>query len=134
MALPNAMTGMLGGYGEWVFDRAFAGQQGLLAVVISASGEHLHFKNSELSEKILNELQQLWPELPDPEDVLVVKESRATFHCGVGVDGLRPSNATPIANLWLAGDYTDTGFPATLEGAVRSANTCAQAIIQSEAN
>lgn len=134
VALPNAMTGMLGGYGEWVFDRAFAGQQGLLAVVISASGEHLHFKNSELSEKILNELQQLWPELPDPEDVLVVKESRATFHCGVGVDGLRPSNATPIANLWLAGDYTDTGFPATLEGAVRSANTCAQAIIQSEAN
>lgn len=134
VSLPNAMTGMLGGYGEWVFDRAFAGQQGLLAVVISASGEHLNFKHSELSEKVLKELQTLWPELPKPDDVLVVKESRATFHCQVGVDGIRPNNNTPTPNLWLAGDYTNTGFPATLEGAVRSANTCAQAIIQSDMN
>lgn len=132
-SLPNAMTGMMGGYGEWVFDRAFAGQKGLLAVVISASGEHLNFKHSELSEKVLKELQAIWPELPEPDDVLVVKESRATFHCGIGVDGMRPSNQTPVSNLWLAADYTDTKFPATLEGAVRSANTCAQAIIQSDA-
>lgn len=133
VTLNEPMTGMLGGYGEWVFDRAFSGQKGLLAVVISASGDHLKFKHSELSNHVLNELRILWPELPEPNDVLVVKESQATFHCGVGIDAMRPDNTTPVRNLWLAGDYTNTGFPATLEGAVRSANQCAQAIIKSNA-
>ena len=122
------MLGTLGGYAEWVFDRRIVGQPGLLAVVISASGPHLELSRSELAAEVLQELRQLLGDLPKPEDVLVLKEQRATFSCSVGIEARRPSNQCTVKGLWLAGDYTDTGFPATLEGAVRSGYNCADLI------
>jgi len=124
------MLGTLGGYAEWVFDRRIVGQPGLLAVVISASGPHLELTRGELAAHVLQELRQLLGELPTPQDVLVLKEQRATFSCSVGIEALRPSNQCSVKGLWLAGDYTDTGFPATLEGAVRSGYNCAALIHQ----
>jgi len=50
----------------------------------------------------------------------------------VGVDALRPPAVTPIRGLYLAGDWTDTGLPATIEGAVQSGYTAAGAILQSK--
>ena len=122
------MLGTLGGYAEWVFDRRIVGQPGLLAVVISASGPHLELSRGELAAHVLQELRQLLGELPKPQDVLVLKEQRATFSCTTGIEAKRPSNQCNIKGLWLAGDYTDTGFPATLEGAVRSGYNCADLI------
>lgn len=124
------MLGMLGGYAEWVFDRRIVGQAGLLAVVISASGPHLELSRAELAAAVLAELRQVLGELPEPSDTLVLKEQRATYRCEVGVLARCPQNETGIPGLWLAADYTATGFPATLEGAVRSGYNCAQLINQ----
>ncbi len=122
------MLGTLGGYAEWVFDRRIVQQPGLLAVVISASGPHTRLGRNELAAAVLAELRQLLGNLPEPEDILVLKESRATFSCRVGIEAKRPGNRTAINGLWLAADYTQTGFPATLEGAVRSGYNCADLI------
>jgi len=58
----------------------------------------------------------------------VVKEQRATFSAAPGTEALRPPAATAIANLFLAGDWTRSGWPATMEGAVRSGYIAASAV------
>lgn len=64
-------------------------------------------------------------------DSLIVKENRATFRPIPGVDTLRPTQQTAVPGLLLAGDYTRTNWPATMEGAARSGHLAAQAIFQS---
>ena len=61
----------------------------------------------------------------------MVKEVRATFSAVPGLEAFRPANATSISNLFLAGDWTRSGWPATMEGAVRSGYLAAEAVIQS---
>jgi uncharacterized protein with NAD-binding domain and iron-sulfur cluster len=61
----------------------------------------------------------------------VVTEHAATFSAVPGVDRWRPGPASPIENLLVAGDWTDTGWPATMEGAVRSGYLAAEAILGS---
>jgi len=56
--------------------------------------------------------------------------NRATLKCSVGIGAGRPANPTPVKGLWLAGDYTKTGYPAPLEGGVRSGVNCARRIIK----
>ncbi len=128
--LEEPMVGMSGTVCQWLFDRRHCNQPGLIAVVISAEGEHYDCDNDTLTTHILKELQQQFPQWPEPLKSRVIREKRATFECSVGVESRRPSNTTPIAGLWLAGDYTDTGYPATLEGAVRSGVECAHRIIE----
>jgi uncharacterized protein with NAD-binding domain and iron-sulfur cluster len=62
----------------------------------------------------------------------VIKERRATFAALPGTDRLRPGPATPVAGLYLAGDWTGTGLPATIESAVRSGNRAADAALAQE--
>ena len=57
---------------------------------------------------------------------LVMREAEATFASDPAAEGLRPANATPVAGLFLAGDWTRTGLPATIEGAVRSGREAAR--------
>jgi len=59
-----------------------------------------------------------------------MREKQATFLCEAGINEYRPKNKTALPNLWLAGDHTDTGYPSTLEGAVRSGVACAQKILK----
>jgi uncharacterized protein with NAD-binding domain and iron-sulfur cluster len=59
-----------------------------------------------------------------------VTEHGATFAVRPGVDALRPPQRTPIDGLFLAGDWTDTGWPATMEGAVRSGYLAAEALLR----
>jgi zeta-carotene desaturase len=59
----------------------------------------------------------------------VVKEAAATFSPEPGSDRWRPPQKTPLPNLYLAGDWTQTGWPATMEGAVRSGYLAAEAIL-----
>jgi uncharacterized protein with NAD-binding domain and iron-sulfur cluster len=58
----------------------------------------------------------------------VLREPDATFTCTPGAEALRPGARTPLAGLYLAGDWTDTGLPATIEGAVRSGFTAARCL------
>lgn len=128
------MLGMHDTLGQWVFDRSLNGQPGVMAVVISADGPHMKMDNEKLAEHIAGELRQLFPEWPPHEESIVIKEKRATFYCGVASNEVRPDIETPVDNCWLAGDYTATGYPATLEGAVRSGVACARRIISKQMN
>jgi squalene-associated FAD-dependent desaturase len=129
VALDNHMQGLLDGLGQWIFDRRIAGHPGLIAVVISGRGEHLMLDNETLSNQISAELAKLHPEWPTPLASRVIREKRATFAATVDVDRHRPTTTTPTPGLWLAGDFTATGLPATLEGAVLSGQRAAVAIL-----
>ncbi len=127
--LERPMTGLLDTTGQWLFDRGFSGQPGLMAVVISGPGPHMALDKQQLATRISNELAELFPHWPPPLARRVIREKQATFLCHNGVQRLRPGIATPLPNCWLAGDYIDTGYPATLEGAVRSGLWCARAVM-----
>ena len=128
--LPAPMLGLLGSIGQWAFDRQICDQPGLIAVVISSSGIHMDWPNSQLVDVISRELANLFPAWPQPSSTQVIREKRATFASLVNINQSRPANQTAIEGLWLAGDFTQTGYPATLEGAVRSGVQCAQQIIE----
>ena len=122
------MVGLLGGHGQWLFDRRIYKQPGLMAVVISSAGPHMALDNNRLIKRIQCELATHYPDWPAPLDTMVIREKRATFSCHAGINQIRPECKTPVQGLWLAGDYTNTGYPATLEGAVRSGLECARHI------
>ena len=131
VSLEQPIQGIIDGWSQWVFDRHVCQQPGVIAVVISSRGIHMQFDKAILAKKITSELAQLFPHWPEPVDTLVIREKRATFSCVVDINQLRPDNFTTVEGLWLAGDYTNTTYPATLEGAVRSGLECANQIIKS---
>lgn len=127
--LPLPMLALDGGYAQWLFDRdALCNQRGLLAAVISATGRHQALTQEELALKVQQEIQENFGPLPKPEWHWVVAEKRATFACTVGMQ--RPLQQTPLRNFHLAGDYTQSDYPATLEGAVTSGIKCADTILK----
>ena len=130
---PNAtlsapMLGLAGGLSQWVFDRgALCGQNGLMAVIISAEGKHQEITQEALALKVAQELKTAFPQLDKPLWHKVIAEKRATFSCNVNLP--RPANSTLYPNLFIAGDYTYADYPATIEGAVRSGVSAANLII-----
>jgi len=136
VTLPTPMIGLINGISEWVFERAASGHKNVLAVVISARGDHLTMSPAELTQMVYNELKHTISELPELLDSKLIIEKRATIQCHPGVDKLRPGIHTNLSNLKLCGDYVyieennRPGLPSTLEGALRSGVKCAQTIIQ----
>ncbi|WP_454456434.1 hydroxysqualene dehydroxylase HpnE [Thauera phenylacetica] len=131
--LPEPMIGLVSGStagpAQWVFDRGqLGGPEGLLSCVISAHGPHEALARDELVLAVHAQLErQLGRRLPAPEWSQIIVEKRATFACRPGI--FRPGIRTPLPGLWLAGDYLDSDYPATLESAVRSGVACATAIL-----
>lgn len=123
------MTGIINGYSHWLFDHAHWGTPGLIAAVISGPGPHMELSNDALIAEITRELSQIFPQWPPLLHGLVVREKRATFSCKTNIHTHRPPCNTPISNLWLAGDYLATDYPATLEGAIRSGVKCAGEVL-----
>lgn len=127
--LPRPLLGLdILGQTQWVFDRGPThGQAGLLAAVISAEGGHEALGHDALAALASEAIARLLdnPALT-PSWSQVVAEKRATFACTPGLP--RPAQITPLPNLYLAGDYTASDYPATLESAVRSGIACARAI------
>jgi len=117
-------------WGQFVFDRAQldSAQDGLLAVVVSAAAEAATLPREQLAAAIASQLAQDFgrPELATPAWTQLITEKRATFSCTPGL--VRPGNTTPLPGLVLAGDYTASDYPATLETAVRSGQAAATAI------
>jgi uncharacterized protein with NAD-binding domain and iron-sulfur cluster len=119
-------------WGQFVFDRGqlHASQQGLLAVVVSASGAAIEHSHAELATAIATQLAANFQraDLASPLWHKVISEKRATYSCTPGL--IRPENKTSISTLFIAGDYTTGDYPATLEAAVRSGQQAASQLHQ----
>ena len=101
-------------------------------VVISASREAAAMRGSDVVARVLEDLQAIWPECRQRQLLhsRCVTEHRAVFAPLPGIEELRPAQQTAISNLQLAGDWTSTGWPATMEGAVRSGFLAAENILR----
>lgn len=131
--LGQDFIGLLGTTAQWIFDRGrLSGESGIMAVVISGPGAHMRENAATLTQRLIEELCSHFPHWPAPLDSKLIRERRASFAAVVGVDKHRPAHATGVTGLWLAGDYTATGYPSTLEGAVRSGVECARLILQGQ--
>jgi len=118
--LEYPMLGVLNSICHWVFDRAFVGQPNMMSVIISGPGPHQALSQQSLVDAVLKEIQLKFPHLPSPIWQRVINEKRAAFNCTAEVQRQRPTAKTKLSNLWLTGDYLQTGLPATLEGALLS--------------
>lgn len=131
VALSAPLLGLTDSLAQWVFDLGQLGRgKGLLCVVISAAGVHEALPRDELARRIHDELCRAFGALPAPLWTQIIAEKRATFTCAAGLQ--RPPNRTPLADFYLAGDYTTGDYPATLEGAVRSGVEVARIIADSQ--
>jgi uncharacterized protein with NAD-binding domain and iron-sulfur cluster len=103
-----------------------------LQLVISASYDLLQKSRQEIIEICLREVRHALPAARSANLLksTVIKEPAATFSPQPGVDRWRPMQETGIAGLFLAGDWTATGWPATMEGAVRSGYLAAEAVLR----
>ena len=121
---------------QFVFNKTrIAGLPGpgdYLTVSLSAAWEWWPLSKEELRERFTAELARALPQARGAaiQRFIVVKEQRATFRSLPGGADNRLPARTPLPNLLLAGDWTDTGWPATMEGAVRSGNAAASAILE----
>jgi zeta-carotene desaturase len=104
-----------------------------LQLVISASYDLLQKPRQEIIDLCLDEVRHALPAARHAELVkaTVIKEAAATFSPEPGVDRWRSKQETSVRGLFLAGDWTDTGWPATMEGAVRSGYLAAEAVLRS---
>ena len=111
---------------QWVFDRTrISGMDGpgqYLAISLSAADEYADVPAARLREQFVPALAELFPAARDAQvtEFFVTRERRATFRQAPGSGALRPRAATRQPGLVLAGAWTDTGWPDTMEGAVRS--------------
>jgi zeta-carotene desaturase len=127
MELPQAS--LLDRTMQWVFNK---GEGRYVQLVVSASRSLLEMSREAIIDLALRELAEFFPRAREARllKAHVVKEVRATFSARPGLDALRPPARTAIPNLFLAGDWTRTGWPATMEGAVRSGYLAAEAVAE----
>ncbi len=119
---------------QWVFDRTAGsgladGQY--VAVSLSAADDELHATAEDLRERYLPALVELLPAAGEAEvrEFFVTREHAATFRAAPGARSWRPGPQTDVPGLVLAGAWTDTGWPATMEGAVRSGHAAAREVV-----
>jgi zeta-carotene desaturase len=117
---------------QWIFRKDASGAA--VHGVISAARDWVDRPHSQLLQVFEAQIRRTLPSAQDASLLrgVVVVEKRATFSPLPGVDRLRPSqqpDSEGISNLFLAGDYTQTGWPATMEGAVRSGYLAADAVL-----
>ncbi len=107
--------GLVGGLSEWVFAKP-----GVMSVTISAANHLLDRTPESLAREVWPEVCAATGEAVEMPPWRVIREKRATFAATPEQQMRRPSATTHLRNLVLAGDWTDTGLPATIEGAIRS--------------
>ena len=121
---------------EFLFDRSDAsgvtvGQ--CLVISLSAADQYMGIGTSDLVPRFFDALCELFPRARDANllSALVTRENAATFRATPGIESLRPSTTTSLPGLFLAGAWCNTGWPATMEGAVRSGNEAAMGVLGS---
>ncbi len=116
---------------QWIFDRteASGAREGqLVAISLSHAVDEIGASVAELRDRYVPALERLVPAAREADvlDFAVTHEPRATFRAAPGTGKLRPGARTPVPGVYLAGSWTDTGWPATMESAVRSGMTAAK--------
>jgi squalene-associated FAD-dependent desaturase len=131
---------------QWIFNKSMLygeekgatanNQEQYLQMVISASYDLLKKSRQEIIDICLREVRQALPRAQEAQLMksTVIKEVSATFSPQPGVDRWRPKQETKIPGLFFAGDWTATGWPATMEGAVRSGYLAAEAVLHASAS
>ena len=129
---------------QWMFQkskilatRRDSAQSGsYLELVVSASKTLVEKSRAEIIELAVRELGEFFPAAREATltKATVIKEVHATFSPAPGSDAFRPSHISPWPRLFLAGDWTATGWPSTMEGAVRSGYGAAEALTNSAGN
>jgi squalene-associated FAD-dependent desaturase len=133
--IDREFVGLLGTKTQWLFNKAKisadASGSNHLAIIISAARNFVERRKDALVELAVSELGELIPEARWARLLhsVVVKEREATLSHTVESDSLRPGPRTSITNLILAGDWTQTGLPATIESAVMSGNIAADCVV-----
>ena len=112
---------------QWVFNKS---EGRYLQVVVSASRSLVEMSRGAVIDLAFAELAEFFPAVKEArlEKAHVIKEIRATFSARPGIEARRPPPETRIGNLFLAGDWTRSGWPATMEGAVRSGYRAAETV------
>jgi zeta-carotene desaturase len=132
--IDDAMLGLPGGHFQWIFDRRrfVGGEQSHLSLVSSGADAICDLSNTELIAVALAEIRQALPAAArsSVRHASVIRERRATFSLKAGSPP-RPGTRTPVNGLVLAGDWTATGLPATIESAVLSGHRAAAAVLPS---
>lgn len=131
--LPHVV--LIDAVGQWVFNRGeTAPGEHYFQVVVSAARGLREGGNERAQALIVQELRELFPEARSATllRARVVTEHDATFSAVPGVDRWRPVQTSPIDNLFVAGDWTATGWPATMESAVRSGYLAAEALLRKQ--
>ena len=120
---------------QWVFNKTLIegsdGQAGQhVCISISGAWDYVDRPKEEVRDLFIREMERLFPRSRDAriQKSLVIKQPQATFRSLPGAARHRPPQVTPVSNLYLAGDWTDTGWPSTMEGAVRSGVLAAEAL------
>jgi squalene-associated FAD-dependent desaturase len=132
--LPHAV--LPGRTSQWLFNRGtLAGSESTThhyQVVISASRDLANQLREQIVTEVLKELALIWPDIHHAKLVQskIITDQHAVFSPLPGVDRVRPPQQTSIPNLFLAGDWTATGWPATMEGAVRSGYLAAEGVLK----
>ena len=115
---------------QWMFNKEDGRH---IQIVVSASRSMTEMPRAEVIELALKELKEFFPRVADAklERAHVVKDVRAVLSAVPNLEQQRPVSATVIPNLFLAGDWTRSGWPAIMEGAVRSGYLAAEAVMRS---
>lgn len=132
----SAFVGFIGTTTQWlfnkrrIFERHGERAPGYLSFVISGARNFIDYANDELAGIVMTDLRAMIPAARDARilKAIVIKEKHATIAPDPLSDRSRPATVTPIDNLFLAGDWIQTGLPATIESAVASGHAAAAAV------
>lgn len=134
--IDREFTGLIGTRCQWVFNKDLIlsplKNTNQIAVIISAARDFVDWTKDALVEMAVSELHEMLPASREAKLIqsAIVKEREATMAHSVESDSLRPAPQTYLKNLVLAGDWTDTGLPATIESAVLSGNIAAKEVFE----
>ncbi len=125
--VPLEVIAIVGGAAQWVFRRP-----GLASVTVSAARAMIEEPAEVLGPRLWADVVRAFPDLgPDMPPYRIIKEKRATIRQSPADEAVRPGVATAYDNVWLAGDWTRTGLPATIEGSILSGFRAAEAALKS---